>query len=129
MKMLKGIGIGLCLIALAVLVAPKAKADAWDQKTIVTFSGPVEVPGVGQHILPAGTYVFKLKNDLGDRHIVEILNEREDHLFSTIIAIPNSRAKRTGNTVITFRERPAGEPEAFEGIVLSRPELGPGICL
>jgi len=114
MKLLKGIGIGLCLIALAVLVAPKAKADAWDQKTIGTFSGPVEVPGVGQHILPAGTYVFKLRNDLGSRHIVEIYNEREDHLFTTILAIPNSKDRRSGTTVITFRERPAGEPEALK---------------
>jgi hypothetical protein len=114
MKLLKGIGIGLCLIALAVLVAPKAKADEWNHKTIVTFSGPVEVPGVGQHILPAGTYVFKLMDSLSDRHIVQIFNEREDHVYTTILAIPNYRLKATGHTVITFRERPAGKPEALK---------------
>ena len=78
MNLLKGIGTGLCLIVLCVLAAPKAKADEWNQKTIVTFSAPVEVPGVGQHILPAGTYVFKLMNSLSDRNIVQILNVRED---------------------------------------------------
>jgi hypothetical protein len=114
MKLLKGIGIGLCLIALAVLVAPKAKADAWDHKTTVTFSGPIEVPGVGQHLLPAGTYVFKLMGSPSDRHIVQIFNVREDHIYTTILAIPNFRLRATGKTVMTFRERPAGEPEALK---------------
>jgi LPXTG-motif cell wall-anchored protein len=114
MKLLKGIGIGLCLIALAVLVAPKAKADEWNQKTVVTFSTSVEVPGVGQHILPAGTYVFKLMDSLSDRNIVQIFNEREDHVYTTILAIPNYRLKSTGKTVMTFHERPAGEPEALK---------------
>jgi hypothetical protein len=49
-----------------------------------------------------------------DRHIVQIFNEREDHVFTTILAIPNYRLKATDKTVITFRERPAGEPEALK---------------
>jgi len=59
MTLLKGLGTGLCLTALCVLAAPKAKADAWDRKTVITFSDPVEIPGIGVHILQAGTYVFK----------------------------------------------------------------------
>ncbi len=104
----------MCLVALAMLVEPKAKADARNHKTIVTFSAPVEVPGVGQHTLPAGTYVFKLLDSPSDRHIVQIFNEREDHVFTTILAIPNYRLRTTGKTVMTFRERPAGEPEALK---------------
>ena len=69
MKLLKGLGTVLCLTVLCIIVAPKAKADEWNQKTVVTFSAPVEVPGVGQHILPAGTYVFKLMDSLSDRNI------------------------------------------------------------
>jgi hypothetical protein len=38
-------------------IIQSAKADDWDQKTIFTFSGPVEIPG---QVLQAGTYVFKL---------------------------------------------------------------------
>ena len=45
----------LCL--LAALVVPKARADEWDKKTIVSFSAPVQIPGT---VLPAGTYVFKV---------------------------------------------------------------------
>jgi hypothetical protein len=114
MKLLKGLGSGLCLTVLCVVVAPKAKADQWNEKTIITFSAPVEVPGVGQHVLPAGTYVFKIMDSNSDRTIVQIFNVREDHVYTTILAIPNYRLKATDKTVMTFRERPAGEPEALK---------------
>jgi hypothetical protein len=114
MKLLKGIAIGLCLTVLCLIVAPKAKADDMDRKTVVTFSGPVEVPGVGAQVLPAGTYVFKVLDSPSDRHIVQILNRDETHVYTTILAIPNFRLKATDKTVITFRERPAGQPEALK---------------
>jgi len=114
MKLLKGLGIGLCLTVLGLVAAPKAKADEWNHKTVITFSGPVEVPGVGQHLLPAGTYVFKLLDSPADRHIVQIFNQDQTKLLTTVLAVPNYRLKATNKTVITFRERPAGEPEALK---------------
>ena len=113
MKLLQGIGIALCLAVLCVLVVPKATADEFNRKTVITFSGPVEVPGVGQHNLPAGTYVFKILDSQSDRHIVQIFNQDETKVLTTILAIPNYRLKSTDKTTITFRERPAGEPEAL----------------
>jgi hypothetical protein len=82
----------------------------------MTFSGPVEIPGVhlkGWAVLPAGTYVFKILDSQSDRHIVQIFNKDETQVLATILAIPNYRLKVTDNTVVTFRERPAGEPEAL----------------
>jgi hypothetical protein len=114
MTLLKGFGTGLCLTVLCVLVAPKAKADDLNRKTVITFSGPVEVPGVGAQILPAGTYVFKIFDSHSDRHIVQIFNQDETHVLTTILAIPNYRLKVTDKTVITFHERPAGQPEALK---------------
>jgi len=102
-----------CLSLVALTFLPSAKADAWNRKTTVTFSGPVEVPGVGAQTLPAGTYVFKIFDSLSDRHIVQISNEAEDHVFTTILAIPNYRLRATGKTVMTFRERAEGQPEAI----------------
>ena len=113
MTLLKGLGAALCLTVVCALAAPNAKADEWNRKTIVTFSGPVEVPGVGAQVLPAGTYVFKIMDSLSDRHIVQIFSEDETHVYTTILAIPNYRLKATDKTVITFRERPSGEPEAL----------------
>jgi hypothetical protein len=107
----------VCFMALAGLIlAPAAKADDWNRKTVITLSGPVEIPGVhlkGWGVLPAGTYVFKIVDSQSDRHIVQIFSEDEKTVYATILAIPNYRLKATDKTVITFRERPAGEPEAL----------------
>ncbi|HSE49257.1 MAG TPA: hypothetical protein VLA96_08635 [Terriglobales bacterium] len=103
----------VCIVALCLAVLPVASASEWNRKTIVTFSGPVEVPGVGAQVLPAGTYVFKIMDSLSDRHIVQIFNEREDHLYTTILAIPNFRLQSTDKTVMTFKERAEGQPQAI----------------
>jgi hypothetical protein len=113
MKLFKTLATLFCLVALCAFVVPTATADDWNHKTVITFSGPVEVPGVGAQILPAGTYVFKIFDSQSDRHIVQIFNQDETHVFTTILAIPNYRLHSTDKTVITFRERPAGQPEAL----------------
>lgn len=104
------------LVFLVAMAAPVAQADAWNRKTVFTFSSPVEIPGVhlaGWGVLPAGTYVFKILDSQSDRHIVQIFNKEETTIYATILAIPNFRLKATDKTVMTFRERPAGQPEAL----------------
>lgn len=102
-----------CLALVTMAFPPRTKADEWNKKTTVKFSAPVEIPGVGAQILPAGTYVFKLLDSQSDRHIVQVFNVRGDHVYATILAIPNYRLKSTDKTVMTFRERASGEPEAI----------------
>jgi hypothetical protein len=102
-----------CLSLVALTFLPSAKADEWNRKTTVTFNEPVEVPGVGAQVLPAGTYVFKILDSSADRHIVQIFNESMDHVYTTILAIPNYRLKATDKTVMTFAERAEGQPEAI----------------
>jgi hypothetical protein len=114
MTLLKGLGTGLCLTVLCVLVAPKAKADDFNRKSIVTFSAPVEVGGTGAQVLPAGTYIFKVIHAGAYGHIVQISNQDETHVFTLIVAMPNYRLKSTDKTVMTFSERPAGQPEALK---------------
>ena len=89
--------------------APRALADEWDQKTIFTFSGPVEVPG---QVLTAGTYVFKLADSQSDRNIVQVYNKDETQLYGTFLTIPDQRLRPAGKAIITFDERPVGSPEA-----------------
>jgi hypothetical protein len=103
----------LCLTLVALALPAGMNADEWNKFTRVTFSAPVEIPGVGSQILPAGTYIFKLLDSQSNRHIVQIFNERQDHVFSTILAIPNYRLQATDKTVITFREKAAGQPQAL----------------
>jgi len=104
------------LALMGAVFSPVAKADDWNRKTVMTFSAPVEIPGVhlkGWGVLPAGTYVFKILDSASDRHIVQIFNQDQTQVLATILAIPNYRLTATGKTVVTFSERPAGEPEAL----------------
>jgi len=103
-----GVLITLCL--LGALIVPKARADEWNKKTTLTFNEPVQVPGT---TLSAGTYVFKLA-DTSDRTIVQIWNEDETRLITTILAIVDYRAKTPGKTIVSFDERPARQPEALK---------------
>ena len=111
MKHLKILMVVFAMAFFGTTILPQAKADEWNKKTIMTFSGPVELPGV---VLPAGTYVFKLADSLSDRHIVQVFNKDENHIYATILAIPDYRMEPTGKTVISFEERPAGSPEAIK---------------
>jgi hypothetical protein len=95
---------------MTVAVAPAVHADAWDKKTIATFSQPIEIPG---KVLAPGTYVFKLMDSPSDRHIVRIMNEREDQVVATVLAIPNYRLEPKSKTVFTFYEMPGGQPEVL----------------
>lgn len=101
---------------MGVWLTPMAHADESNKKSVITFSGPVEIPGVhaaGWGVLPAGTYVFKVMDSQSNRHIVQIFNKEETTVHATILAIPNYRLKATDKTVMTFTERPAGQPEAL----------------
>lgn len=99
MKTLKSLAIAFC-VGLFVLAA-SIKADEWDKKTIVTFSGPVQVANTP---LPAGTYVFRLLDSPSDRHIVQIFNADESNIIATILAIPDYRLTPTSKTAVKFAE-------------------------
>lgn len=96
----------------AVVLLPGARASERDQKTVLTFSGPVEIPG---QILPAGTYVFRLADSSSNRHIVQVFNEDENRVFGTFLAIPDYRLRPSEKTIIRFEERTAGSPQAIKG--------------
>ncbi|HEV2173080.1 MAG TPA: hypothetical protein VGR71_05915 [Nitrospira sp.] len=101
---------------LGVALSPSLKADDYDKKTTMTFSGPVEIPPVyitGMRVLPAGTYVFKLVNSSSNRHIVQIFNKEQTKIYATILAIPNYCLVPKDKTVITFNEGVKGRPEAI----------------
>ncbi|MBV8526621.1 MAG: hypothetical protein JOY71_31665 [Acetobacteraceae bacterium] len=111
MKKIISSSIAVALLLLATLLAASIRADEWNKKTTVTFSEPVQIPGA---VLPAGTYVFKLMDSQSDRNIVQIFNTDETHLFATILAIPDYRSNPSDKTILSFDERPVGQPEALE---------------
>jgi hypothetical protein len=89
---------------------PSAMADQWNKRTILTVNEPIQVPG---KVLQPGKYVMKLMDSPSNRHIVQIFNEREDQLQTTVLAIPNYRLQPTGDTEFQWWETPAGQPRAM----------------
>jgi LPXTG-motif cell wall-anchored protein len=112
MKFVKTIFAVFALTLLGATLAPGARADEWNKKTVLTFSQPVEIPG---QILPAGTYTFVLLDSPSDRHIVQIFNADGSQIIATVLAINNYRLKPTGDTVVKFAERSGDNPEALKG--------------
>ena len=102
----------LCAVMVVGVFAVSLGADEWDQKTIVTFNAPVEVPG--NKVLPAGTYVFKRLDSPADRDIVQIWDKDEKHLLGTILAIPDYRLEPAGRPVVKFEESPSNSPPALK---------------
>src|SRR5258708_36840464 len=100
-----------CAAALTAVMAPGARADEWNKKTILTFSGPVQIPGA---TLPAGSYVFKLADLSGNRHVVQVFDKDEKKIVTTLLAIPNERLDPADEPIVLFTERPAGSPQAVE---------------
>ena len=96
-----------CLAAILLLAAPAAYGDDWDKATRITVNHPFEVPGT---VLPAGTYIIRIMDLAGDRHVVRILSEDETKVFATVLGIPDFRLEPTEKTVLTFYETPNNGP-------------------
>jgi hypothetical protein len=100
---------GIAVASLFALALPTLRADEWDKRTVLTINQAIQVPST---VLQPGTYVFRLLDSPSNRDIVQIYDQTEQHLITTILALPNYRLEPTGKTVFTFWETPAGNPPA-----------------
>jgi len=93
------------------MVTPAAHADDYNKRTLVTFSGPVQVPGV---TLPAGTYTFKLADPESSRRVIQIWNKDATHLYTTLLTISNERMEPASKPVVMFKETASGQAPAVQ---------------
>jgi hypothetical protein len=100
--------IAVCIVGFA----SRAKADESNKLTYFTFSAPVELPG--NKVLPAGTYAFKLLDNVGDRNVVQIFNKDLTMLYATVLTIPDYRPQPHDKTIVKFSETAQGGPEAIK---------------
>jgi hypothetical protein len=99
-----------CAVAITACFAPGVRADEYTKQTFLTFSGPVQLPGV---TLAAGTYMFKLADPEFDRRVIQVWNKDGSKLYTTLLTIPDERMKVTAQPVVMFNERPSGEAQAI----------------
>jgi len=103
------IAFALALIGIAMATPASAQTNL-NQRTVLTFSQPIEVPG---KVLPAGTYTFELHESQMNRHIVQVYDADGKKLITTFLAIPNRRLETTTDTVVRFAEVAPGQPQAM----------------
>jgi hypothetical protein len=101
-----------CLVCLSIALAvPQAKAGEMNQRTVITFSGPVELPGIS---LAAGTYVFRLVDYASDKNFVQVLSQDERTVLATIRSVPEYRISPAADTSIVLEMRNAGSPPTIK---------------
>src|SRR5687768_4502518 len=89
-----------CVTAVVLAVGISATAQDLNplEKTFLTFSGPVELPGV---TLQAGTYVFKLADTPG-RNVVQVMSQDEKEVHGQFLFAQHTRTEMNSETVVTF---------------------------
>jgi hypothetical protein len=85
-----------------------------NQRTFLTFSGPVQMPGV---TLPAGKYVFRLA-DTALHNVMQVFDGDEKKIIGQWFFVPANRTEKEqsnadGKPVVMFREMPEGMTPAI----------------
>jgi hypothetical protein len=96
---------------LALTFAGTAHADEWNKLTYLTFSGPVQLPGI---TLPAGTYRFELADPDSSRRIIRVSDKDGSKNYGMFLSISDRKLEPSDNPVVMFKETPAGAPQAVQ---------------
>jgi hypothetical protein len=101
----------LATALLSVAISPRANADEWDKKTVVSFDQDVAIPG---QVLPAGTYVFKLAGTT-DRSLVQVWDADQTYLYATLITVrePSSETPDEPYFYFDYTDTNEGFPPAL----------------
>jgi len=88
-----------------------AAQPEWQDRIVVSFDAPVQVPGAK---LEAGSYLFQLADVRSTQQVVQIWDEDRQQLFVTAMAVPIARRDATGDVVVKFASTPQGDPPAVK---------------
>jgi hypothetical protein len=102
---------GTVLAAVWLLGVGPAAADQWNDRTEMTFSEAVRVPGA---TLAPGTYIFELAEPDSAPHVIRIRSEKTSDVVATLQAVPVKRAEARAETVLRFNPTEKGAPVAIE---------------
>lgn len=86
---------------------PSAGAASLTGLTHLTFSGPVQLPGV---VLPRGTYTFTRMTP----NVILVRSKDHSTVYGMFMTIPRLRWGWTAKDEIVFREAPVGAVPAIE---------------
>jgi hypothetical protein len=104
--------VAACAAALMLTLGISVGAQDFNthERTFMTFSGPIEMPGLR---LEAGTYVFRLADTAG-RNVVQVLSQDEKEMLGQWLFVQAERPEVSGETVVTFKETTPGATPAVQ---------------
>lgn len=111
MKSYKIAAFALALSTATLMTASNAKADELNRETRLTFDQPVEVPG---HVLPAGSYVFRLLDADHNSNIVEIREAGSFRLVTTVATVEDELSNPAkAHQYVSFVKTGNNSPQAI----------------
>jgi len=110
--------LGTLVIGLLALLTPNTQAAGTGEKMRVTFSKPVELPGV---VLPAGTYIFEA---LEDGQLTRVLSADNQHVYANLFTVPDEHREPAGKGDIILGGRMKGSPERIREWVYPGDSVG-----
>lgn len=85
------------------------------KKATIAIQSPMQIPGT---VLKPGHYVFKLSSAQSGWNIVQIYDESETTLITTVLACPNPKLSANGQTVLTYGAGGSASIAVLEAVVL-----------
>jgi len=74
---------------------------------------PVMISGVPSVTLGPGKYVLRRQDSAAGLNVVQVLNERQDYVYTTVLTIPATRPQPDDRRQFVFSESPGGSPPAL----------------
>jgi len=99
----------IAITAATLCVSVPARADESDKLTYLTFSKPVQLPGV---TLPAGRYRFQLADVEESRRVIKVQTEDGKKQLAMLLTVQNQLRDIPKDPVVLFHETAQGQPEA-----------------
>jgi len=100
----------IAITAATLCVSIPARADESDKLTYLTFSKPVQLPGV---TLPAGRYRFQLADVEESRRVIKVQSEDGKKQLAMLLTVQNQLRDIPKDPVVLFRETAQGQPDAI----------------
>ena len=91
--------IALLATTLLVAISSPVAARQWKDRTIMTFSEPVKVPGA---VLSAGAYVFELVDPASATDVIKITDRAGSRIYALTHAVPTIRSVATEDVILLF---------------------------
>jgi hypothetical protein len=95
----------------ALCLSMPAHADENNKLTYLSFSKPVQLPGV---TLPAGRYRFELADPIESRRVIKVESEDGKQQLAMLLTLQNQVTEPAKDPLVLFGETPEGQPEAVK---------------